>query len=82
MIRETSKLERHTKREEEGTNRVSNQQTLLVNKEEIKKSKEENSSRAKIMNTPGQFYDQAMIATYKEGSVNDISSASSFSGNR
>lgn len=34
------------------------------------------------MNTPGQFYDQAMIATYKEGSVNDISSASSFSGNR
>jgi hypothetical protein len=28
------------------------------------------------------FYEQLPFKTYKEGSVNDISSASSFSGNR
>jgi hypothetical protein len=41
-----------------------------------------NVETSKIHEAKSDFYKKTKIATYKEGSVNDISSASSFSGNK
>jgi len=58
-----------------------------TNKEEMMKSDRE-TANARLNATPviqdggTNFYEKLPFNTYKEGSVNDISSASSFSGNR